>query len=263
MDCTHTRRFWHLFHDSEGDAELHLQVNEHLRGCPDCARWFDRQTALEESITQALRGGGEPSAEIWGRLERELRPPTVTRARRWMLFGSLGLAVAAALLVVVSVATRMRPADDLALLSASLHERLARGVEGPGFVSDSHSEIERFLKRNVAFPVRCPPREDAGFAARGAGTIRLATDPAAYVVGRVDGADVSLLILARDTLNRFPSERSRLRQSGTHHQRLAGIDVVMTEFDQNLVLAVGRAHPDRLRRMLQAYGSYAHGHPSS
>lgn len=263
MDCEQARAYWHLFHDSEGDAELHWQVNEHLQDCPACSRWFTRQTALEESIVHTLRGGDEATPQLWARLERRLQPPAVTRSRRWMLFGSIGLAIAATLLVAIGVATWGRPAGDLAAISVATHERLTRGGEVPGFVSDSHLDIERYLKRHVSFPVRCPPRDDAGFAARAAGTTRISANPAAYVIGQVDGTDVSLLILSRDSLKRFPGERSRMRRSGAHHSWHGGVEVVMTEFDQNLVMAVGRAPPDRLRKLLRAYGSYAHGHPAS
>ena len=126
-------------------------------------------------------------------------------------------------------------------------------------MSASHLEIEGYLKQHVSFPVRCPPREDAGFSARGGGTSQLASDPVAYVVGQVDGEEVSLFILSRDSLSHFPEQAKLLRQAKTLHHRAGGLDILMTQFDQNIVLVVGKVDTKKLHRLLRAYGSYAHG----
>lgn len=259
MNCTQARRHWHLFHDSEGDAELHLQVNEHLEQCPGCARWFRQQSALEEVLAHSLRSGMEPTPAVWDRIEQQLAPPQPARSRRWYLFGSAVLAVAAALLVAVGVNVRPSPPPDLASLSVELHDRLSSGQENPKFVSTSHLEIEEYLRQHVSFPVRCPPREDAGFQARAGGTATLASDPVAYVIGSVDGEEVSLFILSRDSLAHFPGQLTSLRHADIHHQRYGNLDIMMTRFDRNVVLVVGRARPGQLQRLLRAYGSYPHG----
>ncbi len=259
MNCTQARQHWHLFHDSEGDAELHLQINEHLEQCPECARWFTQQSALEETVAHSLKDGMEPTSSLWDRIEDGLEPPQPVRTRRWLLFGSAFFALAASLLIAVGVGL-WSPQSDLASLSVALHDKLASGREDPKFVSTSHLEIEDYLKQHVSFPVRCPPREDAGFSARGGGTCKLANDSVAYVVGQVDGEEVSLFILSRDSLAHFPEQRERLLREGTHHRREGGLDILMTQFDQNIVLVVGRVPTEKLNRLLRAYGSYAHGH---
>lgn len=259
MNCSQARHHWHLFHDSEGDAELHLQINEHLEHCPECARWFTQQSTLEEIVTHSLSSGMEPTPAIWQKIERQLLPQPAS-SRRWLLFGSSALALAASLLIAVNLDVWPSQTKDLASLSAALHDELAGGREIPKFTSTSHLEIEDYLKRHVSFPVRCPPREDAGFQARGGGTTKLANDSVAYVVGNVDGEDVSLFILSRSSLEHFPKQLTRLRQEGTLRQRQGNLDIVMTEFDQNLVLVVGKAPPEKLQRLLRAYGSYPHGH---
>ena len=47
MNCNEARQHWNLYHDSEGDAELHFRISEHLAGCADCAQWFSQQSRLE------------------------------------------------------------------------------------------------------------------------------------------------------------------------------------------------------------------------
>jgi hypothetical protein len=259
MNCSQARQHWHLFHDSEGDAELHLQINDHLDRCPECARWYTQQSALEEAVTHSLAAGREPTPAIWQNIEQRLLPSRPAYSRRWILFSATALALAASLLVAVSLSVWSSRAPDLASLSVALHDRLASGQENPTFASTSHLEIEDYLKQHVSFPVRCPPREDAGFQARGGGTGKLANDPVAYVVGHVDGEEVSLFILSRSSLDHFPEQLTKLRRDGTLRQRQRNLDVVMTEFDQNLVLVVGSAPPEKLQQLLRAYGSYPHG----
>ena len=236
---------------------MHLRINEHLEKCSACARWFEQQSALEDVITHSLQADREPNASVWDHIESQLVAPQPTRPRNWLLLGSLTLAVAASVLIAVALGLWSSPPPDLASLSIRVHDELANGREHPKFASTSHLEIEDYLRQHVGFPVRCPPREDAGFEARGGGTCTLAGDSAAYVVGRVDGADVSLFILSRDSLTHFPDQQRMLRRERTHHRRDGNLDVLMTEFDRNLVLVVGKAPPEKLHRLLQAYGSYA------
>ncbi len=173
------------------------------------------------------------------------------------------LTLAASLLVAVELGwwpvTGGKASPDLAQLSVEFYSRLTSGREQVAFASTSPLAVEEYLRRQVRFPVRCPPRDDAGFQVRGGGTGELKSDPVAYVIGEVDGRDVSLFILARESLQHFPREREALRRGQTHHRRTGEVDVLMTEFDRNLVVAVGPVQADRLERLLQAYGSYPHG----
>ena len=82
----------------------------------------------------------------------------------------------------------------------------------------------------------------------------------AYVVGHVDGKDVSIFILSLDSLPHFPDEYAALRRRLIYQCRRGNTDVVMKEIDRNVVLVVGQAERSRLERVLRAYGSYAEGH---
>jgi predicted anti-sigma-YlaC factor YlaD len=66
MNCQQARRHWDLYYDSEGAAELHFQLNEHLSSCAGCADWFDKQSRLESLIEQRLgsEAVSEPSAMV-------------------------------------------------------------------------------------------------------------------------------------------------------------------------------------------------------
>lgn len=259
MNCDETRQHWHLFHDSEGDAELHLQINEHLRDCPECSRWFFQESRLEEAVTAKLREG-EPTGELWKGIHDSLTVRQPVASCKWVLFGLPALLAASLLLAVVLWPSLNAVAGpDLAGLSAQLHQRLSGGEERVALVSQSDHEVEEYLRPRVPFPVRCPPRGDAGFQVQGAGTTSLANDPVAYVVGRVDGRPVSVFIMDRQSLRDFPAQERALRRAATYQSRQGNVDIVMSQVDRNLVMVVGRLDSRQLQKVLNAYGTY-HDH---
>lgn len=256
MNCDEARQYWHLFHDSEGDAERHLQINEHLRTCPECSRWFFQQSRLEEAISAKFREG-EPSEALWKAIHGQLTVPQPVSGRKWVFLGLPAL-IAASILLTVTIWPSLNAAasPDLAGLSAELHERLSAGDERVALVSQSDHEVEAYLRPRVPFPVRCPPRGDAGFQVQGAGTTALASDPVAYVIGRVDGRPVSVFIMDQQSLRDFPAQQRALRRAATYQSRHGTVDVVMSEIDRNLVMVVGRLDSGQLRKVLNAYGTY-------
>lgn len=261
MNCHEVRQHWNLYHDSEGDAELHFQVNEHLGLCPDCAQWFSQQSRLEDLLADKIRAGRR-TPELWDRVltRSGLTPPSVSRRWAWLT----GLAACMAVLVMVAWWYGLRPgtsaSSDLAHLSADWQEQLESGAVSPSFHSTSDLEVEGYLRKQVSFPVRCPPRQDAGFEVQGAGTCRLADQPAAYLVGNVDSRRVSIFVLPQDSLGAFPRQQEAIRKDVTHRCREKQFAMVMRVIDRNAVLVIGQTDSERLERVLSAYGTYPH-HP--
>jgi len=262
MNCEEMRRHWNLYHDSEGDADLHFRIGEHLAVCAPCAQWFDQQSRLEVLLADKLRSQS-PTPAIWDRVLHQTglapKPPAATRRWSWLL----GVAACLLLLVAVSWSVLRRnrpPGHDLANLSAELHHRLEAGEETLQFRSESDLEVENYLRDRVPFPVRCPPRKDAGFVVQGAGVFRIADQPAAYLFGHVDATPVSIFVLSRDKLAAFPAQRPALLEEGTHRNQEGAYQVVMAGIDRNAVLAIGQTDPALLDRVLHAYGTYPHDH---
>jgi hypothetical protein len=148
------------------------------------------------------------------------------------------------------------PSPDLAKLTAARHERLVAGEEIPQFESRSDLEVEDYLRKRVSFPVRCPPRKDVGFAVQGAGVCQLAEQPAAYLSGRVDDAPVSIFVMPRDSLSAFPHQQVALLKEKTHRCQEGQYAMVLGVIDKNAVLVIGRTEPERLEKVLSAYGTY-------
>jgi hypothetical protein len=261
MNCNEARQHWNLYHDSEGDAELHFQINEHLAICPACAEWFSQQSRLETLLAEKLNSQ-PPTLELWNEVLTRSGLIRPALARRWLWFS--GLASCAAILVVTVLLGWNRlpgpPSPDLAKLTAERHERLVAGLEIPQFESRSDLEVEGYLRKRVSFPVRCPPRKDAGFEVQGAGVCQLAEQPAAYLSGRVHDATVSIFVLPRDSLVAFPHHQSALLTEKTHRCQEGQYAMVLGVIDKNVVLVIGQTAPHRLEKVLSAYGTYPDHH---
>lgn len=261
MNCDEARQHWDLYHDSEGDAELHWTIRQHLDHCAACAEWFAKQDRFEDLLSEKLRQT-TCDPELWNGILRHAgvsRPATLSR---WLMFASI-VTCAATLLLAVGLWWSMgsqihTDGASLSQLSAALHERYATGQMATPLVSSSDAEVEAYLQREVSFPVRCPPRRDSGFAVRGAGTCQLANEPAAYVVGQVDEVPVSIFILSRSSLPAFPHQAEALQRESIHRCREGAQDMALSVVDGNLVLAVGKISPERLVRIVKAYGTYPH-----
>lgn len=262
MNCERIKQHWHLFHDSEGDAELHHQINEHLAMCPECARWYFQQSRLEDALVDKLRVG-QPTRLMWDRIRARCVDQQPV-ARSW-LFARRTFGLAALLVVamfgmlwygVVAPGPGAGEAPDLASLSVELHDQLASGREALKLYSHSPHEVEDYVRSRVSFPVRCPPREDSGFQVAGGGVCKFDKDTVAYVVGDVDGKRVSVFIMARESLANYPVQDEALRRQGTLSERRGDCGVVIGELDRNLVLVVGKIDSGRLARVLKAYGTY-------
>ncbi len=261
MNCNEARQHWNLYHDSEGDAELHFQIGEHLAICADCAEWFSLQSRLESLLAEKL-SSQSATPELWNEVLSRSGLMQPVPARRWLWFAGVA-ACAAVLVIAVGWSwnwSRSQPLPDLANLTAARHERLAVGEEIPQFESRSDVAVEEYLRKRVSFPVRCPPRKDAGFAVQGAGVCKLAEQPAAYLSGRVDQEPVSIFVLPRDSLAAFPRQQEALGKEKTHQCREGQYAMVLRVIDKNAVLVIGRAEPERLEKVLTAYGTYPEHH---
>lgn len=273
MNCQEARRHWDLYYDSEGDAELHFQLNEHLDGCVDCAEWFSQQSRLETLIEERLRASSASdkataySAENvdWTKVLLDAGVSPASKSRSWMFFGSTILALAASVLLILSFAMQNRHSDrfddgqpSLSRLTAGVHQHVSSGSLRPEFESDSDLEIDAYLLKRVSFPVRCPPRKDSGFDVQGAGLCELAKQPAAYVVGRVDNEPVSIFVLSRESLVAFPRQQDELSRELIHLAREGDNELAYSVIDKNVVLVIGKIDQAKLQRVLNSYGSYPH-----
>ncbi len=262
MKCHDARRYWDLYHDSEGDADLHFQLNEHLEHCAECAEWFHKQSRLESLVKERLtaNAGEGATAVDWSRILNGAGVTPVRRVRSWKMFGSLLVALAAGILLMIGFVGGFSRdgSPSLARLSAEVHQHVSAGSLRPEFESESDIDVDRYLVNRVPFPVRCPPRKDSGFAVRGAGLCQLANQSAAYVVGSVDQQPVSIFVLPKESLKEFPELREVLLREPMTVCREGHSEMVLSVFDKNLILVIGNVERTKLTRVLKSYGTYPH-----
>lgn len=255
MSCERARGLWELYSDSEGNSQLYQEINEHLARCEACAGWYERQSRFESALSAKLREG-TPAANVWTRIEHSLPAANDRSFSVIRVFA----AVAACALIALSIwrfgNTSEEVDSDLTTLVSRYHERLATGDEQLQFVSKSDLAVEEYLKRQVTFPVRCPPRQDAGFEVRGGGICTVGELPAAYVHGLVGSDKVSIFILPRERLAEFGHERDALMSADVVYRRQGNLGVVVAAIHRNLVVVVGQEPPERLERVVRAYGTY-------
>lgn len=263
MNCNEVRKHWELYYDSEGDSELYLAVNEHLAGCPACSQWFFQQGTLEDAITARL-AVAEPTPDLWRRVLSEVGVVQPVASRGWSFFSPF-FAIAAGLLIAAGIwqFSDVWEPEHLSTLTAAVHRELSSGATQVSFVSESDVEVESYLKDRVPFPVRCPPRKDAGFEVRGGGVCQIAGDSVAYVCGHVGVGEVSIFILPEERLSQFHHEQGVLAKNEVHHCREGNFDMVLAKIDRNIVVVIGHGTPDQLEKVVRAYGTYPESLPEN
>jgi anti-sigma factor RsiW len=252
MNCTEARQHWMLYCDSEGDPELHLLIIGHLRACLACGEWFAQQQRLEQALGKRL-AAGRATPELWNRiLTRTGIGQPALRRRRWLALAG-GLAAAAVVVPILAglFVGRRSLAPELARSAADWHEQRLAGKARPDFVSSSDQEVDRYLKTSVPFRVHCPPRTDVNFQVEGAGVCVVDQHQAAYIVGKVGHAPVSILVLDKAGCGK--------EKDGPHHCEEGEYQVVSGVVADNLVVVIGTAPAEILKKLLNAYGSYHEG----
>ncbi len=269
MRCHEVRKLFPLYYDSEGDAEMQLQLGDHLGLCPQCKAAFERQTRHEGALVAAL-ATGEPSPEIWERIERRVWN-TKSRLRfRWFQFrhGRL-LALAGGLLLTLLVWQLVGSGHSdghLSQLAGVAHHLYVSGDWRADVQSESVEELEQALRSRAGFAVRCPPQGQAGFRLKGGGICRLGSHQAVHFVGDVRGRAVSMIVLPGKCLQAFPHMRQHLSAEGQTHRCCEGrYEMVASRLHGHLVVVLGEISPDVLESILLGYGSHhaARATPSS
>ena len=71
MKCDEVQPLHGPYLDSELDAKTSLEIEQHLKACPDCARLFAEEQKLEARIKTGLNQG-QRTAALWAKIERSV-----------------------------------------------------------------------------------------------------------------------------------------------------------------------------------------------
>ncbi len=210
MKCHEVMRLLPLFLDSELSPEVTLGMEEHFEGCAGCRCRLESERDLEASMRSRLLAPHAPRRAAWDRaLAHAVRPRPIPRLSR----GGWGaLAAGSALLAVIAVelVTRLPHELDLAGAAANDHARFLVEVREellPPATMSQFSEIaRRVLPRGTAVP-GIPP---AGYHLLKTGQCKLDGAPVVYLVMGNESGPVSVFLMPRLALARFPGFAARL-----------------------------------------------------
>jgi len=217
MKCAEARKLVQLYFDSELDARTSLEVEQHLELCAECAGLFEAEEKFDERLGKAL-GKGERTAALWQKIESQIKPGDAASRfndltiRRFNVFKRLWPVAVAASVILLAAAlywARTRPLD-LAAAVEHCHSAYVHQLTTPEFVGAVPDEIARKLGDRLdvaAFSFR--PVSPA-FSADGARFCHVEDVPVALILGRFQGAPVSLIVLKRSELTHFPKMKRRL-----------------------------------------------------
>jgi anti-sigma factor RsiW len=71
MKCDEAQTLYGPYLDSELDARTSLEIEQHLKACPACARLFAEEEKLEARIKASLKRGQRTPA-LWAQIERSV-----------------------------------------------------------------------------------------------------------------------------------------------------------------------------------------------
>ena len=232
----------------DGDAEIAARA--HVRGCPDCTRYFLQDRRLLESL-DALRRRRAPlavrdrvvaalaSARTRDRMAEvsatsegtaKVRSTPWTRRRVWA--GALVGIPAAAVLALQPMSPTESPE------SAFAEDYLRRAVAADHLVTSDPAEVTRFLTRELGFHVA--PLTAEGLRVERVEICLLDGQRGAMIVYRLDGREISHYVMPRAGARPRPV---RVAEDGAHEMGLPVVTWATTEAEQALV---GEASTDEL-----------------
>lgn len=217
MKCAEVRKLAQLYLDSELDAKTSLEVEQHLELCAECAGLFEAEEKFDERLGKAL-GKGERTVALWKAIEARIEPAsaathssasTLQRFTILKRFWPFAMAASAILLAAASYWARTRPLD-LAAAVEHCHSAYVHQLTTPEFTGAVPDEIAQKLGDRLDVAAFSFRPASAAFSADGARFCHVEDVPVALILGRFQGAPVSLIVLKRSELTHFPKTKRRL-----------------------------------------------------
>lgn len=193
MACDDNARLLHAYLDGELDLVRSLEIEEHLKACPDCAQELRSHQTLRRAFRSANlydRAPASLQSRIRASLAREagaeVKPiPIASRRREFWNWA----AVAAAILLAVVLTLRFLPGRDARLESSLVAEEIVashiRALQ-PGHLLDVQSTDQHTVKPwfNGKLDFSPPVRDlaEAGYPLIGGRLDYIARHPAAVLV---------------------------------------------------------------------------------
>lgn len=251
MRCHETSRLMPLFLDSELSPEVTLEMEEHFESCSDCRHRLEMESSLEASVRATLVEPEPADGAIWDRaVAKAVQSGRSVRLNMSKVVFAVAAALVAALAFVVIGAPHREL--DLAHSAATDHARFMVEVSEEALPPTSMHEFldagRQTLPKGAFLPATLP----TGYSLVKTGRCKLDGAPVAYLVLRRGGEPISVFLMPREALHRFPRFAAKLGVEVTGVTcRVAGRRFFGLGSTSVVACAVGRADPNELRRLVR------------
>ncbi len=248
MRCHEAIRLMPLFLDSELSSEMTLEVEEHFESCVDCRARLERERALERSMRVTLLEPEAGDAAAWEHAaQRALR--IGRHGRLHVNWRAVSAAAAALVAVVASALLWLPPRElDLARSAATDHVRFVAEISDEALPPATMSAFLEAGTQTLPPGSMIPTALPAGYGLLKTGQCKLDGAPVAYVVVGQHAEPISVFLIPRAELRRFPAFAVKLwrERSGVACQ-VAGRRFFGAGSRNVVACAVGRTNPSELQ----------------
>ena len=252
MRCHEAIRLMPLFLDSELSPEVTLEVEEHFESCPECRARLENERRLEDSMRATLFEPDAGDSATWNqavaRAVRIGRRPSMPAAR------SLALVAAAVLVAVFATVILWLPHRELDLARSAAKDH-ARFVTEVGEEALAPATMRAFLEvgsRTLPPGSTVPTTLPSNYELLKTGQCELDGAPVAYLVIGQHGELISVFLMPRAELRRFPAFAMKLgREKNGVACQIRGRHFFGASTEDVVACAVGRASDAELRRLVR------------
>lgn len=230
-----------LYLDDELQEDERLAVEAHVKGCLDCRSALEIQRELISAIRNA-----RPIYKIPASLQANIVKLVQTSgSHRKLAFSRPMIAACALLLLAVAIfwVTGAKPfreeRSSFVTMAVNNHVRYLKGELPLEVFSDSPEKISAWFAGKLGFNLKLPdyPQGPKPYYVEGARLVGFKDDYAAYVVYRLKGHPISLLVTSDPVAKPFGGEEIPWEGLRFHFQSVAGWKV-LTWSDDGLTYAL-------------------------
>lgn len=244
MTCAELRRYLSLHLDSELSPETAADLERHVETCASCAERVRAEERLEHKIRKSLRGATD--AEAWNRAIASFPRP-----RRWAF--PLAAGAAAAAILAILLWPRGHQELDLAAALAKHHSKYVSGHSPLGAETSDPAEASRYLQAKLGFPCRVEKPLPSDVRLIGARLCYLEGAPTGFYFLHSHRRVVTVAVVAREDLARFPVARGKLDATGEVHCTVEGKAFVLVADGKRAVTAVGEVPAEELAKLARLF----------
>jgi anti-sigma factor RsiW len=227
-----------LYLDDELQESERLAVEQHIQDCPDCRAALDAERQLILAIRKA-----RPVYTIPASLEAKIEQLAQNSDSRRKLVSSRRMVAACALLLLVAAVfwlalakSSRQDTTSFVTMAVNNHLRYLKGQLPLEVFSDSPEKISAWFVGKLGFNLRLPdypqgPEEAKPYHVEGARLVGFREDYAAYIVYRLNGHPISLVVTSG--LVAKPSGGEEIAWEGLrfHFQSVSGWKVLTWSHD--------------------------------